>query len=78
MATKSHIHQRISPNKKEVLIFAKNSQRWCFLGDSKPNNTHYIKKNSHLFCCLARNVYPKWQNCDFLASTFVCNGSLIH
>jgi hypothetical protein len=34
--------------KKEVLIFAKNSQLWCFLGDSKPNNTPYIK-NLHLF-----------------------------
>jgi hypothetical protein len=68
-ATKSHIHQGISPNEKEVLIFAKNSQPWGFLGDSKPNNTHYIKKLASL--CLASNVDTKWQNCDFLAGTFV-------
>jgi hypothetical protein len=28
--------------------------------------------------CLASNVDPKWQNCDFLAGTFACNGPLIH
>jgi hypothetical protein len=76
MATKSHIHQGISPNEKEVLIFAKNSQPWCFLGDSKPNNTHYIKKLASL-CSLASNVDPKWQNRDFLTGRFLCNGLLI-
>jgi hypothetical protein len=58
-------------------MFAKKSQLWCFLVDSKPNNSHYIKILTSA-CCLACNVDSKWQNCDFLAGTFVCNGPLIH